>query len=78
MKMLFSLESHVDAQALRTGNLSDADWEKLIEGAGIIGNSKLIFKRHYKHTPFKILTLYIIPFILLKVKLYYKWKHLSF
>ena len=25
---LFSLESRVDAQALRTGNLSDADWEK--------------------------------------------------
>lgn len=39
---LFSLESRVDAQALRTGSLSDSDWEKLIEGAGIIGNSKLI------------------------------------
>ena len=39
---LFSLEAHVDAQLLRTGNLSDEDWEKLIEGAGIIGNSKLI------------------------------------
>ena len=39
---LFSLESRVDAQALRTGNLSDADWEKLIEGASIIGESKLI------------------------------------
>lgn len=39
---LFSLESRVDAQALRTGNLSDADWEKLVEGAGIIGNSELI------------------------------------
>lgn len=39
---LFSLESRVDAQALRTGNLSDSDWEKLIEGAGVIGNSKLI------------------------------------
>ena len=25
---LFSLESHVDAQILRTGNLSDTDWEK--------------------------------------------------
>ena len=32
----------MDAQALRTGNLSDADWEKLIEGAGVIGNSELI------------------------------------
>ena len=39
---LFSLESRVDAQVLRTGNLSDTDWEKLIEGAGIIGNSELI------------------------------------
>lgn len=39
---LFSLEARVDAQALRTGNLSDTDWEKLIEGAGTIGNSKLI------------------------------------
>ena len=39
---LFSLESQVDAQALRTGNMKDSDWEKLIEGAGIIGKSKLI------------------------------------
>lgn len=39
---LFSLESRVDAQKLRTGNLQEADWEKLIEGAGKIGNSKLI------------------------------------
>ncbi len=39
---LFSLESHVDAQVLRTGNLRDTDWEKLIEGAGTIGKSKLI------------------------------------
>lgn len=39
---LFSLESSVDAQLLRTGNLSDADWEKLVEGAGIIGDSDLI------------------------------------
>ncbi len=39
---LFSLESRVDAQALRTGNLEDSDWEKLIEGAGVIGKSRLI------------------------------------
>ena len=39
---LFSLESQVDAQALRTGNMKDSDWEKLIEGAGIIGKSRLI------------------------------------
>ena len=41
---LFSLESQVDAQALRTGNMKDSDWEKLIEGAGIIGKSKLIIE----------------------------------
>ena len=39
---LFALESHVDAQLLRSGNLADSDWEKLIEGAGTIGKSKLI------------------------------------
>ncbi len=39
---LFSLEGHIDAQAIRTGSLKDADWEKLIEGAGVIGNSNLI------------------------------------
>mgnify|MGYP002643197793 FL=1 len=39
---LFSLESQVDAQLLRTGNLKDSDWEKLIEGAGVIGKSKMI------------------------------------
>lgn len=39
---LFSLESRVDAQLLRSGNLADSDWEKLIEGAGTIGRSNLI------------------------------------
>lgn len=39
---LFSLESRVDAQILRSGNLSDEDWEKLIEGAGVVGRSNLI------------------------------------
>lgn len=42
MNRLFSLESQVDSQSLRTGNLKDSDWEKLIESAGIIGKSKLI------------------------------------
>lgn len=32
----------MDSQALRTGNLKDSDWEKLIESAGIIGKSNLI------------------------------------
>lgn len=39
---LFSLESKVDSQHLRTGSLSDAEWEKLIESAGVIGKSNLI------------------------------------
>ena len=39
---LFSLESKVDSQSLRTGSLSDEDWGKLIEGAGVIGRSNLI------------------------------------
>lgn len=39
---MFSLESRVDAQHLRTGQLSDQEWEKLIESAGIIGRSGLI------------------------------------
>ena len=39
---LFSLESRVDAQQLRTGDLKDSDWEKFIESANVIGKSKLI------------------------------------
>ena len=39
---LFALEAQVDSQSLRTGNLKDSDWEKLIESAGIIGKSKLM------------------------------------
>lgn len=39
---LFSLESRVDSQILRTGNLSDNDWANLIEAAGTIGRSNLI------------------------------------
>jgi replicative DNA helicase len=39
---MFSLESSVDAQKLRTGQLNDQDWERLIESAGTIGRSKLV------------------------------------
>ena len=39
---LFALESRVDSQILRTGNLSDNDWSSLIEAAGVIGRSNLI------------------------------------
>ncbi|MBQ0042479.1 MAG: replicative DNA helicase [Lachnospiraceae bacterium] len=39
---LFSLESHVDAQKLRTGNLSDKEWDDLISSTAVIGQSNLI------------------------------------
>ena len=39
---MFSLESNVDAQKLRTGQLTDQVWERLVEGARIISNSNLI------------------------------------
>jgi len=39
---MFSMESSVDAQKLRTGQLNDQEWERLIESAGVIGQSDLI------------------------------------
>ena len=42
MNRLFSLESRVDSQALRTGKLKDDEWAKLVESAGVISNSGLI------------------------------------
>ena len=42
MNRMFSMESNVDSQKLRTGQLNDQEWEKLIESAGVIGKSSLI------------------------------------
>ncbi len=39
---MLSMESNVDSQKLRTGTLTDADWDAVVEGVGIIGGSKLI------------------------------------
>ncbi len=39
---LFAMESHVEAQSLRTGKMSDGDWEALIDSADLIGSSNLI------------------------------------
>lgn len=39
---ILSMNSHVDAQVLRTGNLQDSDWAALAESARIVGNSGLI------------------------------------
>lgn len=42
MNRLLSMESKVDSQNMRNGNLKDEDWGKLIESAGLIGDSNLI------------------------------------
>lgn len=42
MNRLLSMESKVDSQSMRNGNLKDEDWAKLIESAGVIGDSNLI------------------------------------
>ncbi|MCR5155747.1 MAG: replicative DNA helicase [Butyrivibrio sp.] len=39
---LLSMESHVDSQHIRTGNMTEMDWENLIESAGVVGKSRLI------------------------------------
>lgn len=39
---MLSMESNVDSQKLRTGSLTDSDWDAVVEGIGTIGNSKLI------------------------------------
>ena len=39
---MLAMESNVDSQKLRTGTLSDSDWDAVVEGIGVIGNSKLI------------------------------------
>ena len=42
MNRLFALEAGVDSQIIRTGNLSESDWEAVWESADVIGSSKLI------------------------------------
>ena len=39
---MLAMESNVDSQKLRTGTLTDADWDAVVEGIGTIGNSKLM------------------------------------
>ena len=45
---MLSMESNVDSQKLRTGTLTDSDWDAVVEGIGIIGNSKDVYKRQDK------------------------------
>lgn len=39
---LFSMDSGIDAQVLRTGELSDNDWPRLIDTVGRVGDSNII------------------------------------
>ena len=39
---LFAMESKVNSQNLRTGKLSDKEWDQLMEGAIAVGKSKLV------------------------------------
>lgn len=42
MNRFLAMESGVSAQNMRTGNLTDGEWEKLVEGAAILGDSGLV------------------------------------
>ena len=42
VKRIISMNSKVDSQAIRSGELKDDDWVKLVESARLIGNSGLI------------------------------------
>ncbi len=39
---LFSMQARVDSMTLRNGSLKDEEWTRLIESAGVVGNSRLL------------------------------------
>ena len=39
---LLAMQSHVEAQKIRTGDMSESEWAEVIESAGNIGESRLI------------------------------------
>ena len=41
MKRMFAMNSHVDSQKIRTGNLEDEDWDKLVGSVRRFGSSNL-------------------------------------
>ena len=42
VKRMLSMNSHVDSQKIRTGDLEDEDWDKLVGSVRKIGNSNLV------------------------------------
>ena len=41
---LIAMDSMVDSQAIRTGNLQDSDWEKLMDSTYRVGSSKMVIE----------------------------------
>ncbi len=39
---LLAMESRVDSQTLRTGNLTDSDWDQVVESSSVIASTKLM------------------------------------
>lgn len=48
---MLAMESHVDSQHLRTGQLSDMEWDDLVAGSSILSESKLIIDDTPSITP---------------------------
>ncbi len=42
LNRLLSMESHVDSQKLRSGELNVRDWEALLESANVVGTSQMV------------------------------------
>lgn len=42
MNRMLAMDSRVDSQILRTGNLSEHDWDCVVESSGVLANSKII------------------------------------
>ena len=42
LKRMLAMESRVDSQVLRTGSLTDSDWDQVVESSGVIANSNLV------------------------------------
>ena len=42
VQRMIAMESNVNTQKLRTGNLTDAEWDAVVEAVGLIGSSNMI------------------------------------
>lgn len=42
VQRMIAMESNVNTQKLRTGNLTDAEWDSVVEAVGLIGSSNLV------------------------------------